>query len=52
MGKASILKEFLLFLKVSRNWWLMPIMIVLLAVGTILVLSHGSAIAPVIYAMF
>lgn len=52
MGKASIIKEFMFFLKVTRNWWITPIVVILFVVGTVLVLSHGSALAPVIYAMF
>ena len=52
MKKLSIFKEFLTFLKVSRNWWITPIIVVFFVVGAVLVLSHGSALAPVIYTMF
>ena len=52
MGKFSIFKEFMLFMKVSRNWWLLPIVVILLGTGLLIVLSQGSALAPVIYAMF
>ena len=52
MGRLSIFKEFLSFIKVSKNWVLVPIVIVLIGVGALLALSHGSALAPVIYAIF
>ncbi len=52
MGKVSIFKEFMLFIRLSRNWWLLPIVIILLTVGVLIVLGQGSALAPVIYTMF
>lgn len=42
----------MLFLKETKNWWIAPIIGVLVVVGTLLVISQGSALAPVIYAMF
>lgn len=52
MSKLSIFKEFLLFLKLSKNWWLLPIALVLVIVGALIVLGQGSALGPAIYAMF
>ena len=52
MSKITIFKEFMVFMKESKNWWLLPIVVVLLFVGALIVLSHGSALAPVIYTMF
>ncbi len=52
MKKFSIFKEFLLFLKLSKNWLLMPVVVVLMLVGALIVFSQASALAPVIYAMF
>ena len=52
MGKLSILKEFWDFLKVRKKWWLTPIIIVLLLLGTLIVLTEGSAVAPFIYTLF
>ena len=52
MSKLSIFKEFLYFLKKSRNWWLMPVLIVLVLVGVLLVIGQSSVLAPVIYTMF
>lgn len=40
------------FLKTRKKFWLLPLMAVLLAVGTIFFLSAGSAIAPFIYTLF
>ena len=43
--------EFWYFLSRSGKWWMAPIILALLTVGTVLVLS-SSALAPLIYAIF
>ena len=48
----SLLKEFWLFLRVRKKWWLLPIIIVMLLLGTPLVFAQGSALAPFIYTIF
>jgi len=52
MSKLSIMMEFWQFLKVRKKYWLLPIVIMLLALGTLLILTEGSALAPFIYALF
>lgn len=52
MPKLSILKEFWLFLKVSKKWWLAPIVIVLVLLGALMVLTETTAVAPFIYTLF
>ena len=52
MGKLSIVKEFWNFLKVRKKWWLAPIVIVIVLLGTLIILSEGSAVAPFIYTLF
>ena len=46
------IKEFIVFLKVRKKYWLLPILIILLIFGGLIVLSQGSAVAPFIYAIF
>ena len=48
----SLLKEFWLFLRESKKWWLLPIVVVLVLVGFLLVFAQGSALAPFIYTIF
>ena len=45
-------KEFWDFLKVRKKYWLLPILIVLVLFGSLIVLSHGTAVAPFIYTIF
>ncbi len=48
----SLLNEFWLFLRVRKKWWLLPIIVVMLLLGTLLVFAQGSALAPFIYTIF
>jgi hypothetical protein len=52
MSKLSILRELWDFLKVRKKWWLTPIIIFLVLLGALIILSEGSAIAPLIYTLF
>lgn len=48
---AGPVTEFWYFLRRSGKWWMAPILLALLTVGALLVVS-GSAVAPLIYAIF
>jgi len=52
MGKLSILREFLDYLKCRKKWWLAPIVIFLVILGALIVLTEGSVLAPFIYTLF
>ncbi|UCC98532.1 MAG: hypothetical protein JSW66_01295 [Phycisphaerales bacterium] len=52
MSKIAIIREFWLFLRVRRKWWLVPIVISLLLLGALLIFAESSAIAPFIYTLF
>ncbi|MDH4069174.1 MAG: DUF5989 family protein [Ignavibacteria bacterium] len=52
MGKLSIVRELWDFMRIRKKWWLGPIIIVLLLLGTLLVLTQGTALAPFIYTLF
>jgi hypothetical protein len=48
----ELLKEFWLFLRERKKFWLLPIIITMLLLGLVLVFAQGSAVAPFIYTMF
>jgi hypothetical protein len=52
MAQSGLLREFWDFLKVRKKWWLLPIIVVMLLVGSLLVFAQGSALAPFIYTIF
>jgi len=52
MARKSLAGELWAFMKVRKKWWLMPIIIVMMAVGALLVFAQGSALAPFIYTIF
>ncbi len=49
---AELAREFWLFLKVRKKWWLAPFVIVLGLMGLLIVATQGSALAPFIYTLF
>lgn len=50
-GRTNVLTEFLGYLRASRKWWMVPILVVMLGLG-VLALLAGSPIAPFIYTLF
>ncbi len=46
------LKELLEFLLERKKYWLLPVILVLLLLGSLIVFSSGSAMAPFIYTLF
>lgn len=48
----NLLKEFWLFLRVRKKWWLLPIIITLVVLGALLVFAQNSVLAPFIYTIF
>lgn len=52
MAKQSLAREFLLFIKHEKKWWLVPLVMVLLIVGVLMLLSVESPLAPFLYPLF
>ena len=52
MSQTSVVREFWVFLRVRKKWWLMPILALLLLVGALLVFAQTSVLAPFIYTIF
>ncbi len=52
MGRLSIIKEFWMFLRVRKRWWLTPIIVMLLLLGLLIFFAQSSAVAPFIYTLF
>lgn len=48
----DLLKDLWLFMRERKKFWLAPIIIMMVALGALLVLAQGSAIAPFIYTLF
>lgn len=48
----SFIRELWSFMRVRKKFWLLPMFVVLLAVGGLVVLTQGSAVAPFIYTIF
>jgi uncharacterized protein DUF5989 len=48
----SIVAELWGFLRVRKKFWMVPILLMLLIFGGLIILVHGSAVAPFIYTLF
>jgi hypothetical protein len=48
----SLVAELWTFMKERKKWWLLPVIAMMLIVGTLLVFAQGSALAPFIYTIF
>ena len=48
----DFMKDLWAFMRVRKKFWMAPIIIVLVLLGTLIVLAEGSAIAPFIYTLF
>ncbi|MBI3798673.1 MAG: hypothetical protein HY268_17120 [Deltaproteobacteria bacterium] len=40
------------FMKERKKFWLLPIILVLILFGSLIVLTQGSVVAPLIYTLF
>jgi hypothetical protein len=48
----SLVVEMWRFLAARRKFWLLPIIVMTVAIGGVLILAQGSVIAPFIYTLF
>jgi hypothetical protein len=48
----SFLAELWEFLRVRKKFWLLPILVMMVVFGGLVILTHGSAVAPFIYTIF
>jgi hypothetical protein len=48
----ELIKDLWGFMKARKKFWLAPIIIIMLLLGTLIVLAQGSAVAPFIYTLF
>ena len=50
--RRGLASEMWAFFRARKKWWLLPIIIVLMAIGALLIFAQGSALAPFIYTVF
>lgn len=49
---VSFIAELLVFLRVRKKMWMLPIILILVLFGGLLIIAEGSAFAPFIYTLF
>jgi len=48
----ELIKDLWGFMRERKKFWLAPIILIMLLLGTLIVLTQGSAVAPFIYTLF
>lgn len=51
MKRGSFIGEFIHMVRSNRKWWMIPLILILVAFGVMMVLS-SSGVAPFIYTVF
>jgi hypothetical protein len=49
---VHLLREVWLLVRSRKKYWLVPVLLMLLLLGSLIVLTQGSALAPFIYTLF
>lgn len=52
MKRFALLREFWLFFRQNKKYWLLPMILILVVIGGLLVFAQSSALAPFIYSLF
>ena len=47
-----MLRELALFMMARKKFWLLPVLVVMIAIGALLVVAENSVLAPFIYTLF
>ncbi|HLN87698.1 MAG TPA: DUF5989 family protein [Candidatus Limnocylindrales bacterium] len=51
-ARVAIANELIAFLWLRRLWWMIPMVMVLLAFGALIIFTQSSALAPFLYPLF
>jgi hypothetical protein len=52
MSRTGIVGELWMMMRERGTWWLLPVILLMLIVGTLLAFAQGSALAPFVYTIF
>ena len=48
----ELINDIWAFLKIRKKYWLAPLIITIIIMGTLIVFTQGSVVAPFIYSIF
>ncbi|MBI5367318.1 MAG: hypothetical protein HZA54_09795 [Planctomycetes bacterium] len=52
MARPSLVREFWLFLRHEKKWWMIPLLLVLLLLGGLMALSASSPLGLFLYPLW
>lgn len=48
----DLLKEFWIYARTRKKYWLLPVIVLMLLLGVLLVTAQGTAVGPFLYTLF
>lgn len=48
----SLYLELWAYMRARKKYWLIPILLIMVILGSLILLAQGSAVAPLIYTLF
>lgn len=52
MASKSVIGQVYRYVRAEKKWWLVPVLVALVATALVLVVSESSVLAPFIYTLF
>jgi hypothetical protein len=52
MARTGLTSELWAFMRARKKFWLLPLIMLMLMIGSLLVFAQGSVLAPFIYTIF
>ena len=52
MKSFALGREIWMFMRERKKFWLLPVIVIMMLIGSLLVFAQGSALAPFIYTIF
>ncbi len=49
---GAFLRELWTYMMTRKRWWMLPILVMVLLMSLLVVLTEGSAVAPLVYSIF
>jgi hypothetical protein len=52
VANSSLFRELWGYMRARKKWWLLPLILLMLLIGTLVLFAKGSVLAPFIYTIF
>ena len=52
MATNNLMQEMWAYMQTRKKWWLLPVIVIMMAVSVLLIFAQTSVLAPFIYTVF